>query len=132
MAGSAAGRRSPCPPPQERPSTDPQFPGANLWYFCDRGVNILGSPVDACVNNGTNCSAGVADALCQFLGFDEAVHDFVTTAPAPQGAPALALSGEYCLAKGTYTTQLPRGVSSAAAAAAGQPCDTIEKLACIR
>ena len=59
----------------------------------------------------------------------------MTVALAPAGAPALALTGEYCLAEGNYTTQLPSGGGggvSAAATGAGPPCNTIEKLACLR
>lgn len=26
----------------KRPTTGPEFPGADLWFFCEEGINILG------------------------------------------------------------------------------------------
>jgi hypothetical protein len=56
------------------------------------GLNIEGKLVDSCLNNGTACGQAAADAYCQYIGFDGAVTDLFTTAPADE--PTRAVSGE--------------------------------------
>lgn len=75
----------------ERPRTEPGVIGANLWFFCESGLNILGVSVSPCICNGTVCSPAVADAICQAFGFDEARHSL-----APAATLHLAVLLELC------------------------------------
>ena len=114
----------------ERPRTGPTFPGANLWFFCEQGMNILGNAIDPCVQNGTICSPKVADTICSLLGYERAFADDLKIVPAGRGEPVVALTGEFCLRKGLYSRSLPD--PAALAALPGEPCDRIAKLTCIR
>lgn len=141
----------------ERPETAAAFPGANLWFFCRSGINLLGSAVDVCTNNGTTCDVqAAADALCQVLGYDLAYEpDVRTILETDPATPVRALTGEYCISKGVYTplrpnvTQLGGGtlvpdadVANATLASGAvdlvssnsttTPCTVLDSLTCIR
>jgi len=117
----------------ERPQTEPQFPGANLWFFCEGSLNILGNAIDACVPskngaNGTVCVPQVGNAICQLLGYESAFPDDTVIAVANASEPVVSLTGEYCIRKGQYSKTLPDNLASIP----GEPCSKIEKLTCIR
>ena len=118
----------------ERPRTEPQFPGANLWFFCEGSLNILGNAIDACVpspaaTNGTICEPQVPDAICQLLGYERAFNDDTSTVTARPNEPVISLNGDFCLRKGQYASELPSGDL---AALPGEPCQKIDHLTCIR
>ena len=56
-----------------------------------RDINIEGRYIDYCMNSGKDCGQPVADAVCQYLGFDGAVADQLASATAD--APARSLTG---------------------------------------
>jgi hypothetical protein len=103
----------------ERPRTEPQFPGANLWFFCEGQLNVLGNAISACVpspDNSTVCLPQVAEA-----------DDTVIVPAAPQ-EPVVTLTGDFCIRKGVYAKQIPDNLASMP----GEPCDKIQSLTCIR
>lgn len=117
----------------ERPRTEATFPGANLWFFCEGQLNILGNSIDACVPtpsspNGTVCQPQVANAICQLLGYERAFEDDTVVTRANTSEPVISLDGEFCLREGQYSKTLPDNLT----ALPGQPCQKIEKVTCIR
>ncbi|KAI3433425.1 hypothetical protein D9Q98_003240 [Chlorella vulgaris] len=114
----------------ERPSTEPTFPGANLFFFCDSGLNVLGVSIDPCIRSGTVCGQAVLDALCQSLGFDQAwdgMEATITNVTSPQEA-VRSLTGEYCLREGVYSPIVPPDLESMP----GVLCSKIDGITCVR
>ena len=60
-------------------------------FTCCRDINIEGHHIDYCMNSGQDCGQPVAEAVCQYLGFDGAVADQLASAVAD--APARSLTG---------------------------------------
>ena len=119
----------------EQPRTARTFPGANLWFFCEGQLNVLGNSISACVpdqskpaNTSSICIPQVAEAICQLLGYERAFADDTQTTPAAPGEPVITLTGEFCIRKGQYASVLPDNLASIP----GEPCDKISKLTCIR
>lgn len=116
----------------ERPTTEPQFPGANLWFFCEGQLNVLGNSISACVPSPNNsegvCLPQVATAICQLLGYEKAFAEDTEVVLASPQEPVITLTGDYCLRKGVYAKQIPDNLGSMS----GEPCDKIQKLTCIR
>jgi hypothetical protein len=115
----------------ERPRTEPQFPGANLWFFCEGSLNVLGNSISACVpgpDNETTCLPQVAEAVCQLLGYEKSFPEDTEIAPASPQEPVVTLTGDYCLRKGVFASEIPEDLASMP----GEPCDKIQKLTCIR
>lgn len=117
----------------ERPRTEATFPGADLWFFCEGQLNILGNSIDACIPapnlpNGTVCQPQVATAICELLGYEQAFEQDTVIAPANASEPVISLNGQYCLRQGQYSNTLPDDLDSLP----GQPCNKISKLTCIR
>lgn len=115
----------------ERPMTEPQFPGANLWFFCEGQLNVLGNSISACVpspNNASICLPQVAEAICQLLGYEKAFSQDTVIVPATPGEPVVTLTGDFCLRKGVFAKQVPDNLATMP----GEPCDKIQKLTCIR
>ncbi|KAL6778073.1 hypothetical protein ACKKBG_A16820 [Auxenochlorella protothecoides x Auxenochlorella symbiontica] len=117
----------------ERPERDDVYPGSNLWFFCNSGINILGDAVSICSGNGTRCDTlATATVLCQILGYDEASSyqsDVTTTTTLAEGQAVRSLSGEFCQADGSFTLQRPEGN---AAPLSNGPCTVLNKLVCVR
>lgn len=114
----------------ERPRTGPQFPGANLFYFCDEGLNILGASIDPCVNNGATCTPAIADAICTLLGYERAYTADFNVSRAEPDEVVMSLTGEYCVREGVYAAKAPS--PEELAAAQGTPCNKISSISCIR
>lgn len=111
----------------ERPFTGPQYPGANLWFFCDGALNVLGDSVDPCIFEGSLCDGSVTDAICRFLGYDQAYNPGEIVQADPDEA-VRSLTGEYCLRQGIYSRTKPSNLTELP----GEPCNRIEKITCIR
>lgn len=120
----------------QRPQTDPQFPGADLFFFCDKGINLLGKSINNCLpqqEQGGNLvcdDAMVARAVCRLLGYDEVYNDFVAFSPADPNQVVVALTGEYCLREGQYSAQPP--TPEELQSMPGKPCERLESIACYR
>lgn len=119
----------------EQPRTAPTFPGANLWFFCEGQLNVLGNSISACVpdqskppNTSSICVPQVAEAICQLLGYERSFADDTQITPAAPGEPVITLTGDFCIRKGQYASVLPENFASIP----GEPCDKISKLTCIR
>ncbi|KAG7672126.1 hypothetical protein Ndes2526B_g06892 [Nannochloris sp. 'desiccata'] len=115
----------------ERPRTEPQFPGANLWFFCEGSLNVLGNSISACVpgpDNDTICLPQVAEAVCQLLGYEKSFPGDTIIVPALPEEPVVTLTGDFCLRKGVFAKEIPENLASMP----GEPCDKIHKLTCIR
>jgi hypothetical protein len=115
----------------EHPRTEPQFPGANLWFFCEGSLNVLGNSISACVPNPNDtsvCLPQVAEAICKLLGYEKAFPEDTQTAVASPQEPVVTLTGDFCLRKGIYSKNIPENLASMP----GEPCDKIAKLTCIR
>jgi len=115
----------------ERPSTEPQFPGANLWFFCEGSLNVLGNSISACVptaNDETICLPEVAEAVCQLLGYEKSFPEDTEVVSASPQEPVVTLTGDFCLRKGVFANEIPEDLASMP----GEPCDKIQKLTCIR
>ncbi|GAB4822790.1 hypothetical protein N2152v2_009836 [Parachlorella kessleri] len=111
----------------EHPRRNARFPGADLYYFCHSGLNVLGDSLDPCLNQGSLCTQAVTDAICKLLGYDRADGPS-TSVRAHPGEVVRILTGEYCLREGTYYKTLPGNL----AAMPGRPCLRIDAISCIR
>jgi hypothetical protein len=104
--------------------------GANLFYFCDEGLNILGASIDPCVNNGATCTPAIADAICTLLGYERAYTADFNVSRAEPDEVVMSLTGEYCVREGVYAAKAPS--PEELAAAQGTPCNKISSISCIR
>ncbi|KAL4421992.1 hypothetical protein ABPG77_011015 [Micractinium sp. CCAP 211/92] len=116
----------------EAPHTEPGVIGANLWFFCETGLNVMGQAVSPCILNGTVCDRRIPDALCQAFGFDrgkpQPVMEDVQLVQARPEEPVRELSGDYCVRNGTYSASLPDDLGSQP----GSPCTKMQGLTCVR
>lgn len=110
----------------QKPSLGPSFPYADLWFFCQGGLNIGGQRIHSCINNGKECGKKAADLVCQYMGFDMAdITSTYAITSAPAGVPAKSMSGEWCINKGVYdATKRTAGKAT--------PCQIFESLTCVR
>ncbi|KAL4431113.1 hypothetical protein ABPG75_006369 [Micractinium tetrahymenae] len=112
----------------EAPHTEPGVIGANLWFFCETGLNVMGQAISPCILNGTVCDNRIPDALCQAFGFDRAVMEDVHFMQASPDEAVRELSGDYCVRNGTYSATLPEDLGSQP----GSPCTKMQGLTCVR
>ena len=119
----------------QRPRVADSFPGADLWLFCDAGINILGASVAACVPNPNAtvplvCGDPITEALCQLLGYEKSFPQDTTIALAAPDEPVVTLTGQYCVREGDYRPSLPP--NDTLPPLPGTPCNKIQKLTCLR
>ncbi|GAB4822789.1 hypothetical protein N2152v2_009835 [Parachlorella kessleri] len=111
----------------KQPYRNPLYPGADLYFFCESGLNVMGDSLDPCLNQGSLCTQAATDAMCKFLGYDLA-DDASTSVRAQPGEVVRTLTGEYCLREGTYSKTLPDNL----AAMPGKPCLRVDAINCVR
>jgi hypothetical protein len=125
----------------QRPQTDPQFPGADLFFFCDKGLNLLGKSINNCLppspqqqqQQATVCDETmVASAVCRILGYDDVYNNYITFSPASPTEPVVTLTGQYCLREGQFSSQAPTPEELEALPPDQQPCLKLESIACFR
>lgn len=121
----------------QRPQRDPQFPGADLFFFCDKGLNLLGKSINNCLppkdQQDPVCDeATVARAVCRIIGYDDVYNDYITFSPASPTEPVVTLNGQYCLREGKFSSQAPTPEELEALPSDEQPCLRLESIACFR